>query len=364
VINDLATDQRVQKSCLVLKECGYEVLLVGRKLKNSKPVDHLPYKTNRFQLLFTKGPLFYFFFNLRLFFFLLFKKADLLFSNDLDTLLPNFLVSKLKGIPLIYDSHEIFCEVPELQNESFKKRIWESIESFTVPKLKYCITVNQSIADYFFKKYNTRFSVVRNIPAALDTGAIKSRTELNIPAGKKIIIYQGSGINIERGAEELVEAMKYLENVHLLIIGGGDVFPRLKEQIKQAALTSKIKIIDKVPKEELIHYTHNSDLGLSIDKDTNLNYRYSLPNKLFDYLQAGVPVLASRLPEIERVISVYMVGGFIDSHDPKHIAAKIEELLSSPQYPEMKKNTAKAIQENNWEKEKETLLGLIRSISR
>jgi glycosyltransferase involved in cell wall biosynthesis len=363
VINDLATDQRVQKSCLVLKEYGYEVLLVGRHLQNSGSVGHLPYNTLRMHLLFTKGPLFYFFFNLRLFFLLLFNKADLLYSNDLDTLLPNYLVSKLKGIPLIYDSHELFCEVPELQNERFKKRIWEKLESAIVPKLRYCITVNQSIADYFFKKYSTRFSVVRNIPAPINTEKIKTKTELKLPTDKRIVIFQGSGINIQRGAEELVESMRYLDKVHLLIIGGGDVFPHLKELIKTSGLGSKITIIDKLPKEELIHYTKNSDLGLSIDKDTNLNYRYSLPNKLFDYIQAGIPVLASRLPEIERIISAYEVGDFIDSHDPKHIAEKINLILNSPRYSEMKNNTVKAVEENNWEKEKETLLSVIRSVS-
>lgn len=313
-------------------------------------------------LLFTSGPLFYFFYNVRLFFVLLFTKSDLLFSNDLDTLLPNYWVSKLKGIPLIYDSHEIFCEVPELQKTPMKKRIWERLERKIVPKLKYCITVNESIAKYFKEKYGTNFISVRNIPTAPENFKLKTKAELKIPTDKKIIIFQGAGINIERGAEELVQAMQLVENAHLLIIGSGDVFPHLEEIVPQLKLEQKITLIYKLPKAELLHYTFNSDLGISIDKDTNLNYRFSLPNKIFDYIQAQIPVLASELPEIKNIITRYNIGNFIENHEPKHIAKKINEMLSSSEYATWKQNTIKAAQENNWESEKGLLEKLIKSV--
>lgn len=364
VINDLATDQRVQRSCSVLQENGYEVLMVGRKLKHSPSVAHLPWATKRMNLLFTSGPLFYFFFNLRLFFVLLFKRCDLLYANDLDTLWPNYIVSKLKGIPLIYDSHEIFCEVPELQHTPAKKRIWEKLEASIVPKLKYCITVNESIGSYFNKKYGADFKVVRNIPNAVHLKKSKSRAELGMPQDKHILIYQGSGINIQRGAEELLEAMQYVDNTHLFIIGGGDVFPVLKQMREQLKLHSKVTILDKIPKEELFQFTTNADLGISIDKDTNLNYHFSLPNKVFDYIQAGIPVLASRLPEIEKLVLKYHIGDFIESHEPKHIAKKIQDILSSPDYAQIRTNTFAAEQDNCWEEEKKTLSTLIKSIQR
>jgi glycosyltransferase involved in cell wall biosynthesis len=359
VINDLASDQRVQRSCSVLKECGYEILLIGRRLKNSPSVDHLPFRSKRMNLIFTSGPLFYFFYNLRLFFALFFSKTDLLFSNDLDTLWANYLISKLKGLPLIYDSHEIFCEVPELQKNPFKKRIWEYLEKRIVPQLQYCVTVNQSIANYFQKKYAVNFTVIRNIPSATGNFKPKSRQELNLDPNKKIIIYQGAGINIDRGAEELVEAMQYVNNAQLLIIGSGDVFPKLKQMITELKLQEKILIINKLPKSELLNYTYNSDLGISIDKDSNLNYHFSLPNKIFDYIQAGVPILASRLPEIESIIKKYGIGGFIDNHSPHHIAEKINQSLTSPQLSEWKNNSKKAAMENSWDLEKAKLAELI-----
>lgn len=361
VINDLVSDVRVRKSCEALVEKGYDVLLIGRRLPSSPNLPQYSYNCLRMRLLFTSGPLFYFFFNLRLFIRLLFTPADLYFSNDLDTLLPNYLIAKLKNKPLIYDSHEIFCEVPELQHAPLKKKIWQKLEKTIVPKLKYCITVNNSIAGYFQKLYGTKFVSVRNIPPAVNIGTFKSRAELALPSNKKIILLQGAGINIDRGAEELVAAMPFVDNALLLIIGSGDVWQRLEK--KAAQLPEKIKMIPRLPKTELMHYTHNADIGISIDKNNNLNYRYSLPNKLFDYLQMGLPVLASNLPEIAAIITHYNVGEFITAYAPKELAENIQKMLNSASLDDYRKNALVAAAELNWDKEKEVLLNLITSAS-
>lgn len=361
VINDLVTDQRVARTCSVLQELNYDILLVGREKKESQPLAKRDYQCKRIKLLFEQGPQFYFFFNLRLFFVLLFNKADMLLANDLDTLWPNYIIAKLKGIKLVYDSHEIFCEVPELLNNPTKKKIWEKIESRIVPKLKYCFTVNKSIADYFTNKYKVPFDFVRNIPSYTKVDSLKTREQLNLPGDKKIVIMQGAGINVQRGAEELVDAFQYLsEDYLLLIIGGGDVIHQLKANAVNRSLQNKIKFIDKIPASELRQYTMNSDLGVTIDKDNNMNYHFSLPNKVFDYLHAGIPILATRLPEIESIVTKYNVGTFIESHDPKHIAERIQSFLNSDQYNTCKVNTQKAASENNWETEKQKLLNLLR----
>lgn len=359
VINDLVTDNRVKKTCFVLVDAGYDVRLIGRRLPGSPPLPDWPFQMKRMSMVFRKGPLFYLFFNLRLFLFLLVTRADLFYANDLDTLGPNFLVSTLKRVPLIYDSHELFCEVPELQQNTVKKKIWARLESAIVPKLKHCITVNGSIAAFFEKKYGTRFHVVRNISERIVPDHIKTRKELDLPEDKKIIILQGAGINIDRGAEELIKAMELVSDAELLIIGGGDVWPALKKLVETLSLKNKVRLIDKVSKPELIQYTRNADLGISIDKNTNLNYYYSLPNKIFDYIDAGLPIVASRLPEIEAIISKYKIGTFIDSHDPLHIAAMITSTLNSPELPEMRRNTVAANHDLSWSKEKETLIRVI-----
>ena len=164
VINDLVTDQRVNKSCLALQKAGYEVLLVGRKQRKSPPMDERPYATHRMKLLFEKGPLFYAEYNIRLFFFLLFHRAYLLLSNDLDTILPNYCISRLKGRKMIFDSHEYFTETPELVHRPKVQRVWKRIEGYVVPNLDEMITVCDSIADLFRKKYGVNCHVIRNIP--------------------------------------------------------------------------------------------------------------------------------------------------------------------------------------------------------
>ncbi len=360
VINDLVTDQRVARTCSVLFEQHYQVLLVGRKQIKSKPLEKRDYDCKRMKLMFEQGPQFYLFFNIRLFFLLLFNKADLLLANDLDTLLPNYLVSKIKGIPLIYDSHEIFCEVPELQSNPWKKKMWEALESWIVPKLKYCITVNKSIANYFTNKYKVPFIFVRNIPNYTKIVKLKSRSDLNLPLGKKIVILQGAGINVQRGAEELVEAFRFLdENYLLLIIGSGDVIQQLKDNVVKFELQNKVNFIDKIPASELRHYTSNANLGITIDKDSNMNYHFSLPNKVFDYMHAGIPILATKLPEIEYLISKYQIGTFIENHEPKHIAQQISSFLNSYHYLEYKSNTIIAAIENNWQAEKQKIVNLL-----
>jgi len=361
VINDLVTDGRVQKTCSVLTEAGYEVLVIGRKLPDSLPLPAWSYQAVRMHLLFKKGPLFYFFFNLRLFFKLLFTKADLLFANDLDTLWPNYQVAKLKGIKLIYDSHELFCEVPELTNSPIKKKIWERLEGRIVPNLRHCITVNQSIADIFKKKYRVSFEVIKNIPEKTEFTRL-GREKLNIPLNKKVILLQGAGINIDRGAEELVKAMAEVEEAILLMIGGGDVWKKLEMLIKEMHLENKVRLIKKLPKRELLQYTVEADLGISIDKNSNLNYYNSLPNKIFDYLQAGVPVLCSPLPELEKVIKLHDSGWFIDSHDPKDLGKKIKSILNSEELIRKRANALLTSEELSWSKEKEKYLSFIKAI--
>ncbi len=364
VINDLVTDQRVAKTCHTLFEAGYDVVLIGRILPNSPPLTERPYQQVRMRLLFKNGPLFYAFFNIRLFFYLLFHRVDILHANDLDTLLANFLASILKRKPLVFDSHEYFTEVPELQHNPIAKKTWKTIERFIVPKLKHCITVNQSIALLFKQEYGVDFKVLRNLPPQNETQQKVTRQSLNLPENKFIILLQGSGINVDRGGEELVEAMQYLnDDFLLLIIGNGDVVPQLKKMTEEKKLHQRIRFIGRLPYNELKKYTSVADLGVTLDKDTNLNYRYSLPNKIFDYIQAGIPVLSSKLPELERIIQTYEVGELVDEVTPKAIASKIQYLaVNKTKLVWYAHQSQKAARELNWEKEKSVLLNIYSTI--
>jgi len=359
VINDLNTDQRVHKHALTLGKLGYDVKLVGRKKKDSINLDNRPYITKRFKLIFEKGPAFYSEYNIRLFLFLLFNKSHLLVSNDLDTLLPNFLCSRLKHTDLVYDTHEYFTGVPELENRTTVRNIWKSIEKRIFPRLKTVITVNDSIAKLYHDKYGNNIKVVRNIQPYLNIEELPTRKQLGLPIDKKIVIMQGAGINIERGYEEAVSAMNYLENYILLIIGGGDIIEILKKKAADSGLTEKVIFIPRLAYNELMHYTYNADLGMTLDKDTNINYRYSLPNKLFDYIHAGIPVLASPLPEIKKIIEHYDIGDFIKDHEPEHIALTIKSMLGDLKKLEIwKENLKIAAGELCWENEEKHLVNI------
>jgi len=363
VTNDLVTDQRVHKTCLTLQKCGFFTIEVGRMLPESLPLQR-PYVTKRFKLCFRKGPQFYAEYNIRLFFYLLFAKVDLIFANDLDTLPAAFLAAKIRRKKIIYDTHEYFTETPELVHRPKVQAIWQKIENFIFPKLQVIFTVNDSIAELYKKKYNKNLQVVRNIPPTYIPSRLKTRKELDLPENKHILILQGTGINKDRGAEEVLTAMQYLQNCILLIIGSGDVLPALQKMTKELQLENKVIFKTKMPFEELRQYTCNSDLGLAIDKDTNLNYHFSLPNKLFDYIHAGIPVLASDLPELKKIINDYDIGYFLQNHDPKNIAATIEYIFENAErYKTVKSNTEKAREELCWENEEKNLLQIIQQYS-
>ena len=188
VTNDLFTDNRVRKVCEFLVKHNFDVTLVGRKLKNSSDLPSLSYKTKRFRLLFTKGALFYANYNLRLFFYLIFHKADILVANDLDTLYANHWAKKFKRkCKLIYDSHEYFIGVPELISRPRVQNFWRRIEKRTLPKADKMYTVNESIAELYRKEYNREIFVVRNIADVLPIHQTKTRKELGLPENKKIV---------------------------------------------------------------------------------------------------------------------------------------------------------------------------------
>jgi glycosyltransferase involved in cell wall biosynthesis len=354
VSNDLEFDQRVRKVCNTLLQLGFEISLVGRKLPTSKDFER-PYEIRRFKLWFSKGALFYAHLNVRLFFYLLFKKTDVILANDLDTLLPAYLVSKLRGKKLVYDSHEYFTEAEGLTGRKFQKTVWEKIEGWIFPKLKNVYTVNESIAHIYSNKYRVNVRVVRNIPELKEWTSKKNRADIRLPDDKFIMVLQGAYIDPDRGGLEALQSLEYLENVLLLIIGSGREMPLLKELASQEKYQGKVMILDKMPFSELMQYTMNADLGLTLDKPLHLNYKYSLPNKLFDYTHAGIPVLASDLPELRRIITEYKVGFLIETTTPKAIADRVNEIIQSNNLSDVRMACMSARSVLQWQREEEVL---------
>jgi glycosyltransferase involved in cell wall biosynthesis len=356
VINDLVSDQRAHRIAQTLHECGSSVILAGRRFLYSQSVDDRDYKTRRFRFIFNRGFLFYACFNIRLFGWLITRKKGIIVSNDLDTLPACWLVSRLRRVPLIYDSHEYFTEVPELVGREFVRNFWLKIEKKLLPKLKYAYTVSEPIAEEYRKKYGVDFRVIRNLPYRLQHPV--RRPDLLSCNPERIIIYQGS-LNPGRGIESMILSMKHFNDYKLQIFGDGPLHSKLEDLVKEEKLSDRIQFMGRIPLKELPSFTALASLGLSLEENLGKNYYYSLPNKLFDYIQARIPVLVSGLPEMKKIVEKYNIGMVTDSKDPEFIAGIMKNMMGDDEKRMIwKKNLRIAAEELCWENEKNKLIDI------
>ena len=281
-----------------------------------------------------------------------------------------YLAGWLKRKPVVYDTHEYYLGMPELNGKPRIKKIWQWIEEAIFPRLNYIYTICQPFCDFYYRDYGKQLQFIRNVPSLHFTESgqfkdLKKELDAKMPTGKHLLLFQGAGINVERGVEELVLSMQYLnpERYHLVIVGGGDIFEVIRGLVDEKKLTDRITIIPKVPFEVLRYITLKADIGFTVDKHNNINHIYGLPNKIFDYLHAGVPVISSRLSELEAIIKDYNVGTFIESHDPKHIAQTVETIFDQPQLLQQWRINARNVKRDyNWEKEEEKLLAIFEKV--
>jgi len=303
-------------------------------------------------MIFNRGFLFYAEFNTRLFWTLLNEKKSLLYANDLDTLLPNFLVAKISRTPLVYDSHEYFTEVPELQNRTFVKSIWEKLEASLFPRLNNVITVNDKLAEIYSKKYNVRVTTIRNVPRLIQAESLKTveeTVEKSHKESKQILIYQGA-LNLGRGIELMIDCMEFLPDAKLLIVGAGDITEELKLRVKDQGLGDRIHFLGRLNPKELKKLTSNASIGFSLEEDLGLNYRYALPNKIFDYIHAGIPVIVSDLPIMSKLVLETGIGEVLTERSSRALADLVREvLLKQKSY---RKNLCTAARKFNWNEEK------------
>ena len=295
--------------------------------------------------MFKKSFLFYAEFNIRLFFLLLFSSADRIWANDTDTTLASFLASKLKRVQYTQDLHELFPEVPEVTNRKFVKAIWTKIEDWIFPHIKDGYTVCQSIADYYKKRYNLNLKVLRNVPYFRPYKG--KQKEFSSFKDKKIILYQGA-VNEGRGIEWIIDAMPFINNAIFVIIGGGDIENEIRKRIAEKGVENKVVMMGRIPFSELEKYTLSADLGVCLLKEKGLSYYYSLPNRIFDFMHAHVPILATQFPEIEKIVVNYRTGRVINYYEPQYLAKQINDMLAMDINHEDFENASQLF---NWEKE-------------
>ncbi len=355
VTNELNYDQRMIRICSSLTQAGYTVTLIGKKTKISSPLAKKEYRQKRLFTIFNKGFGFYAGYNIRLFFYLLFKKADLICCIDLDTILPVWLAGKLKSTKLVYDAHEYFSQQKEIISRPRIHSVWKWIEKTFVPEFKNGYTVSHSIAAQFKTIYGVDYEVIRNLPMLKPLSPHLQQKE-------KIILYQGA-VNEARGLEFLIPAMKGID-AKLVIYGDGNFIEETKSLIEANNLQDKVFLKGMVLPEKLDEITQKAFIGINFVENIGLNQYYSLANKFFDHIQNGLPQVSMNYPEYKKINDEFTVALLIDDLHPDTIINAINKLLNDHElYNHLQQNCLKARQILNWQNEEKKLIAFYHKIS-
>ncbi|GAB3636155.1 hypothetical protein GCM10027422_17450 [Hymenobacter arcticus] len=375
VTTDLSYDQRMQRICGSLARAGYEVLLVGWQRPASVPLAPQPYAQHRLRGWFQHGKLFYLEYNLRLLLYLLGQRAAAWACADLDAALPTWLRARLGGQPFVYDAHELFTEVPEVVARPRVQRAWQWVENFVVPRAQLRYTVGPALARLFAQRHpGCPFAVVRNVP--VDNEQLTVSNE-QLPGTKNqilstsnqapILLYQGA-LNVGRGLAELLAALPQVQ-ARLVICGEGDCSAALRQQAARLGLLAvgaypagQVEFRGYVLPADLQVLTVQATVGIMLLENTGLSYYYSLANKFFDYVQAGIPQLCIDFPEYRALNAQHEVAELVPDLRPATLAAALARLLPGgqpgPHYHRLAANCRRARAEWSWQQEEKTLVQL------
>lgn len=349
VTNDLNYDQRMIRICTSLTEAGYDVTLIGFERKTSQPIIPRPFKQVRLSIIAEQGKIMYLHYWIKLFFFLLFRKVDILCAIDLDTIMPVYYVSLLRGKDRVYDAHEIFTELKEVIDRPAVHKMWLWIGKHTVPNFPVGYTIGECYAEDFKQKYGVDYKIVRNA-TILRPVTIPEKPE-------RFVLYQGA-VNVGRCFEQLIPAMKDVD-ARLIICGKGNFSEEAVALTKQHGLEDKVIFKGYIPPAELRDYTIKAWVGITLFEDTSLSNRLSLANRFFDYMHNGVPQLCISYPEYERVNSQYEVASLIDYASPENIATALNKLLNDTEYyNRLQQNCMLAREKYCWQEEAKTLVSV------
>lgn len=342
--------------CTTLAQAGYRVRLVGRERPDSEPLVDRAFEQKRLRCRFERGKLFYFEYNIRLFFYLLVAKFDAVCAVDLDTILPGLLVAKSRGEACIYDAHEYFTETPEVERRPAIKRIWEAVAAFAIPRVDAAYTVGEGLAEIFEQRYGKPFSVIRNVPFGQEAIAQPD------PAKPPVILYQGV-LNEGRGLEQVIRAMQQIKGAELWLVGEGDLSAALRQMVADLELESQIKFFGYLQPEALREVTLQASIGLNLLENRGLSYYYSLANKAFDYIQAGLPSIHMRFPEYEKINAEAGVFFLIDNLEVSTIISATQQLLQDASlYHKIRQNCLIARELYRWECEAANLVAIYKKI--
>ena len=350
VSNDLLTDRRVLRHAEALREAGYAVALVGRR--------ELGVRCKR-------GWLFYAEYNLRLMVRLLSRKADVVWANDTDTLLACWLGARLKGRRLVMDAHELFPEVPEVCDRRFVKWVWATLERVLMPRCDAMLTVCQSIADYYRQRYGVEMAVVRNISCGKREVECNCNQVLPTPhfslSSDKMLLYQGC-VNEGRCVDWAIDALEWLPGCQLVVAGGGDLLAQMQRYAASKPWCERVLFTGRLMPDVLENLTRCAAVGLVMLEDRGLSYHFALPNRIGDFVSAGVPMVVSELPEMAAVVRRFGVGEVMEAPGAKPLAEAIAKVLEQWQPLDAAARMARfaeARADMDWQVEKQKLTALV-----
>jgi glycosyltransferase involved in cell wall biosynthesis len=290
-------------------------------------------------------------------------RPQVVHAHDAAMLLPGIVGARLTGARLVYDSHELATSVP------YRERGWAwfvaAIEQAVVPRCAAVITVSDGIAAKLQERYGLPVTptVVRNVSALELHGTGGLRSGLGIDRAVPLVLHQGAPAP-DRGCEVLVDAVARLDGARLVFLGDPEpgYEAALSAQIDECRATDRVSLLPSVPLDELLSYTAEADVGVTLLQDTCENHRLALPNKLFEYIAAAVPIVASALPETERLIDAYGVGWCVKPDDPEALAQALVAALGARGDAGLKARLACAGDELTWRRERVRLTQLYRAL--
>lgn len=288
-------------------------------------------------------------------------RPHLVHAHDVNTLPTAWLAARLSRARLIYDAHEISTSREGYQ--SFR-RVVGFVEKKLMPKVDGSITTTDARAKYFARAYGVaRPTVLQNRPRLTHCrGSNRIRNELGLKAPWPIIIYQG-GLQQGRGLEKLIETATAVPNAYFVLIGGGRLTENLTQRCEELGLQERVHFIPTVALSELPEYTASADIGVQPIENTCLNHYTTDSNKLFEYLIAGLPVVATDFPEIRRIVRTHNVGILVPANNHAALAQALNQLVSDPglrkRFADNAQLTANTL---NWEEQEARLVNLYQQI--
>lgn len=249
-------------------------------------------------------------------------------ASDLYTLPALHAAAQRHGGRLVYDARELYPFVAATAGRPWVQWFWQIVEGRHLRHADAVFTVSDSIADRLAQTYGVaRPTVLYNVPphrAVVDSGYLRAQTR--VAPDTVVLLHQGQ-IQQGRGCALLADAMRDVRGAVLVFLGGGPLKPTLQQHVATAHLDDRVRFLDPVPPDALLPVTASADVGITLLEDTCLNHRFALPNKLFEYLMAGLPVLASDLPEIRSVVESFAVGCLVDPADRAALVKTLQRMV-------------------------------------